>query len=144
VPRLSAHGEAILDRYELARQRSAVAEVLATEAAGGQAVSGLQACLWAGSIAAIADLYVQDGAIEPGVVCDESRCFALRGEACPICGRRTRKTPDVLDELVEAMLDAGAAVHHVRAETELSDKLLAGSLRFALPPMPESAQAGTA
>ena len=66
------------------------------------------------------------------------------GETCPICGRRTRKTPDVLDELVEAVIDTGAAIHHVRAETELSDKLTASSLRFVLPPMPEPAQAGTA
>lgn len=138
-----AQGEAILDRYELDRQRRSVSEVLATEAAGGQAASGLQACLWAGSIAATADLYVQDGAIAPGVVC-ESHWFALRGETCPICGRQTRKTPDVLDELVEAVIDAGAAIHHVRAETELSDKLAASSLRFMLPPMPEPAQAGTA
>jgi peptide chain release factor subunit 1 len=138
-----AQGEAILDRYELDRQRRSVSEVLAREAAGGKAASGLQACLWAGSIAAIADLYVHDGATEPGVVC-ESHWFALRGETCPICGRRTRKTPDVLDELVEAVIDAGAAIHHVRAETELRDKLAAGSLRFVLPPMPESAQAGTA
>jgi hypothetical protein len=50
----------------------------------------------------------------------------------------------VLDELVEAVIDAGAAIHHVRAETELSDKLAASSLRFVLPPMPEPAQAGTA
>ena len=68
----------------------------------------------------------------------------FRGETCPICGRRTRKTPDVLDELVEAVIDAGATIHHVRAETELNDRLVASSLRFALPPMPEPAQAGTA
>jgi len=139
-----AQGEAILDRYELDRQRRSVAEVLATEAAGGPAASGLQACLWAGSIAAVADLYVQDGATKPGVVCDESRWFALRGETCPICGRRTRKTPDVLDELVEAVINTGAAIHDVRAETELVDKLAASSLRFALPPMPQPAQPATA
>ncbi len=36
-----AHAEAILDGYELDRQRSSVAEVLATEAAGGPAVVGI-------------------------------------------------------------------------------------------------------
>lgn len=138
-----AHAEAILDRYELDRQRRSVAEVLATQAAGGPAASGLQACLWAGSIAAVADLYVQDGATKPGVVCDESRWCALHGETCPICGGRTRQTPDVIDELVEAVIDEGGAIHHVRAETELNEKLVAGSLRFVLPPMPEPAQAGT-
>ena len=138
-----AHVEGILDRYELDRQRGAVAEVLATEAAGGPAASGLQACLWAGSLAAVADLYVQDGATEPGVVCDESRWFALRGETCPICGRRTRQTPDVIDELVEAVIDEGGAIHHVPADTELGEELAAASLRFVLPTMPEAAQAGT-
>jgi hypothetical protein len=138
-----AHAEAILDRYELDRQRSSVAEVLATEAAGGPAALGLQACLWAGSMAAVADLYVQDGTTKPGVVCDESRWFALRGERCPICARPTRQTPDVIDELVEAVIDEGGAIHHVRAETELNEKLAASSLRFVLPPIPDPAQAGT-
>ena len=141
---MRAHAEAILDSYELDRQRRSVAQVLATETSGGPAASGLQACLWAGSIAAIADLYVQDGAIESGVVCEESHWFALRGETCPICGRRTRQAPDVLDELVEAAIDDGGAIHNVRAETELNERLVASSLRFVLPPMPEPTQAGTA
>jgi peptide chain release factor subunit 1 len=102
----------------------------------------LEACLWAGSIAAVQDLYVQDGASMPGVVCDKSRWFALRGEICPLCGRRTRHTPDVLDELAEAVIDEGGAIHHVRADTELAEKLAASSLRFVLPPIPEPAQAG--
>jgi hypothetical protein len=135
------HAEPILDRYELDLQRSAVAEVLATEAAGGPAASGLQACLWAGSMAAVADLYVQDGTTKPGVVC-ESHWFALRGETCPICARPTRQTPDVLDELVEAVIDEGGSIHQVRAETELNEKLAASSLRFVLPPIPEPTQGG--
>jgi peptide chain release factor subunit 1 len=134
--------EAILDRYELDRQRSAVAELLAMEASGGRAASGLEACLWAGSIAAVQDLYVQDGSSMPGVVCDESRWFALRGERCPLCGRATRRTPDVIDELAEAVIDEGGAIHHVRAVTELAEKLIASSLRFVLPPIPEPVQAG--
>jgi hypothetical protein len=42
------------------------------------------------------------------------------------------------------VIDEGGAIHHVRAETELHEKLAASSLRFVLPPMPEPAQAGTA
>jgi peptide chain release factor subunit 1 len=85
-------------------------------------------------VAAIDTLYVQDGAVSPGVVCDESGWFATAGERCPICGAELRRTPDVIDELVEAVIDEGGLIRHVRAETELRDRVAAAALRFALPP----------
>jgi peptide chain release factor subunit 1 len=84
----------------------------------------------------VGELFVQELATTPGVVCDESRWFALSGEACPLCGERTRKTPDVIDELAEAVIDEGGTVHHVRAETQLRKHVAAASLRFPLPPLP--------
>jgi len=79
---------------------------------------------------------VQEGTIRPGVVCDRSRWLASSGERCPVCGEQTRHTPDVINELTEALIDEGGSIHHVRAETELSEQLVAGSLRFALPEAP--------
>jgi peptide chain release factor subunit 1 len=125
--------EAILDRYELDRQRRRVAELIDAAAAGGHAVVGLDACLWAGSMAAVEDLYVQEEATAPGVVCDRSRWLASTGDRCPVCGARTRQTPDVIDELTEAVIDEGGSIHHVRAETELAEELVACALRFELP-----------
>ena len=114
-----AHAEAILDRYELDEQRRAVADLLETVASGGLAAAGLEPCLWAGSVAAVRTLLVQEEAVAPGVVCDASRWFATDGEACPLCGAPTRTTPDVIDELVEAVIDEGGSIQHVRADTEL-------------------------
>jgi peptide chain release factor subunit 1 len=127
--------EPILERYELELEHRSVQELLQTAAAGGLAAVGLDACLWAGSSAAIQELYVQEGASHPGVVCDRSRWFGARGERCPVCGERTRDAPDVIDELTEAVIDESGSVRLLRAETALQDALLGAELRFA-PPAP--------
>jgi peptide chain release factor subunit 1 len=87
-------------------------------------------------------LLVQEGASAPGVVCDESRWLGLSGESCPVCGRQTRRTPDVIDELVEAVIDDSGSIHHVPADAGLGKRLVAASLRFQLPPAPHLAGAG--
>jgi peptide chain release factor subunit 1 len=46
----------------------------------------------------------------------------------------------VIDELVEAVIDEGGSIQHVRADTELRAHLTAAWLRFALPPEPQSAE----
>jgi hypothetical protein len=126
--------EAILDRYELDEEQRSVGEVLQAVASGGLAVAGLAPCLWAGSVAAVRALLVQDGAVAAGVVCDACGWFATSGDACQLCGRPSRTTPDVIDELVEAVIDEGGSIQHVRADTELRAHLTAAWLRFALPP----------
>jgi len=130
---VEAQVAAALDRYELEEQRRRVAEAFERAAANGHAVVGLERCLWAGSMAAIDDLYVQGAATAPGVVCDRSRWFAVSGELCPVCGEQTRATDDVLDELADAVVEEGGKVHHVWAETELRELIVACSLRFQLP-----------
>jgi hypothetical protein len=125
--------QAVLDRYELDEQRRHVEEVIGMAAAGGHGAVGLEECLWAGSTAAVETLFVQEGIARPGVVCDRSRWLALEGEQCPVCGDPVRPTPDVIDELGEAVLDEGGSVRTVRAETQLGELLTACSLRFELP-----------
>jgi hypothetical protein len=79
-------------------------------------------------------LLVLQGAIAPGVVCDESRWLAASGDICPVCGNPTRRTPDVIDELVAVVIDEGGSTRHVEADTKLSEYLVAAELRFPLPP----------
>lgn len=128
--------QAVLDRHEREQQLRGVAEAIKLAAAGGHAAVGLDACLWGGSAAAVETLYVQDGAVVRGVVCDRSRWLALSGECCPVCGERMRETADVLDELSETVVAEGGSVHVFPAETEteLSELLAVCTLRFELPP----------
>ncbi len=126
----------VLDLFERAEERRLVGDILELKAMGGLAATGLPSCLWAGSIAAVQQLFVADGVASPGVVCAESRWLALSGQTCPVCGVETRMTPDVIDELVMAVVDDGGSVEHIRAETDLGQHLVAAKLRFPLPPEP--------
>ena len=53
-----------------------------------------------------------------------------------MCGQATRRTPDVIDELVQAVIDEDGSVRHVQAPTELADRMVAAHLRFPLPLRP--------
>jgi peptide subunit release factor 1 (eRF1) len=133
---IRGHADEILERYERDEERRLVAETMAKEAAGGLAAVGLPRCLWAGSVGAVSSLLVQEGATIPGVICDDSGWLGTSGETCPVCGRRVRQTPDILDELVHVVIDEGGSIEHVAADTELKDHLVAAELRFPLPPEP--------
>ncbi|MEA2254382.1 MAG: peptide chain release factor subunit 1 [Solirubrobacteraceae bacterium] len=126
----------IVERYERDEERAHVARVLDTAAAGGLAAVGLGRCLWAGSVAAIQELLVEEGTAAPGVVCERRHWLGRTGATCPVCGARARPTVDVLDELVEAVIDGGGAIEHVRAGTDLRELAVAAALRFPLPPEP--------
>ncbi|GGK89746.1 hypothetical protein Sme01_50100 [Sphaerisporangium melleum] len=129
--------ERVLEHYERDEDRRWVAEVLERAAAGRPAALGPAECLWAGSVAAVGALLVQEGATAPGVVCDESGWLGVRGDTCPLCGKPVRRTPDVLGELTDAVIEEGGTVRHVVADTGLREHLVAASLRFPLPPAPQ-------
>jgi hypothetical protein len=133
---IRASAEAVVDQYERNEDRNGVAEVFEKAAARGNAVVGLERSLWAGSVAAIQRLLIQEDATAPGVVCDESGWLAESGDTCIICGQPTRKTDDVIDELAQAVIDNGGTVEHVIADTPLRDYLAAADLRYPLPPKP--------
>ncbi len=103
--RRSAQG--VVQRYQREQDQRLIDQVLELTAAGGLAALGPEDCLWAGSMSAIDTLLVRDGTILPGVACDESRWLAASGDVCPVCGKPTRYTPDVLDELAAAVIQTG-------------------------------------
>ncbi|HZO65157.1 MAG TPA: hypothetical protein VFB74_09145 [Kribbellaceae bacterium] len=125
--------QAIIESYERDEEQRLVAEVMERAAVGTGAAVGLEQCLRAGSAAAVEQLLVQDGAVAPGVVCDESGWLATAGEICPLCGGRTRRTADVIAELVEAVIAASGSVEQVVAQTALRRHVVAAFLRFPLP-----------
>jgi peptide chain release factor subunit 1 len=93
-------------------------------------------------MAAVQTLLVQDGAVVPGVACDNCGWLGLAGEACPVCSSHLRQTPDVLDELVQAVIEESGTVEHVVADTPLTEHVAIASLRFPVPPEPERATSG--
>ena len=125
----------ILTRHQREQEQALVSGVLEKAAAGQPAALGLEDCLWASCVAAIERLLVEEGAMVPGVVCDESGWRALAGDTCPICGHPTRRTPDVIDELVEAVIRESGQTRHIAADTRLSEYVVAAELRFPLPPV---------
>ena len=135
---IRSSADAILKRYESDQEQKAVAEVLDRAAAGGLVAVGIPACLWAGSVAAIQTLLVQEGVTVAGVVCDDSGWLSLAGETCPLCGKPTRPAPDVVDELVQAVIDEGGTIQHIENDTPLTEYTAAAALRFPLPPVPAS------
>ena len=131
---IRSSASSILERYEREEEMRLVSEVFEKAAMGQPAALGLESCLQAAPVAAIKTLLVLQGAIAPGVVCDESRWLAASGDVCPVCGNPTRRTPDVIDELVAVVIDEGGSARHVEADTKLSEYLVAAELRFPLPP----------
>lgn len=128
---------AIVDRYERSEEERMVADAVETATAGGLAALGLEPCLWAGSVAAVSHLLVQDGTVTPGVICDYDRWLALAGQICPWCERPVRPVPDIIDELVQVVIDEGGSIKHVGADTALKEHVVAASLRFPLPSQPD-------
>ena len=131
---IRSSASSILECYEREEELRLVSEVFEKAAMGQPAALGLESCLQAAPVAAIKTLLVLQGAIAPGVVCDESRWLAASGDICPVCGNPTRRTPDVIDELVAVVIDEGGSARHVEGDTKLSEYLVAAELRFPLPP----------
>jgi peptide chain release factor subunit 1 len=131
--RLREQTEAIIDRYEREEETRLVNEALERVAAGGLGASGLEWCLVAVNEQAVQLLLVNDDDQAPGKACDNCGWLGLTGDECPVCGRRTRATPDVIDEMAEAVVGASGRVEHVYAETDLAREHVAALLRFPLP-----------
>ncbi len=139
VAEIRAEADAILRRYERDEERQLVTDVFEKLATGRPAAAGLADCLWAGSIAAVQTLLVAEGATAPGVVSDQSGWLALSGDTDPLSGNPARKTPDVIDELAEAVIDEGGSVRHIEDDDRLNEHTVAADLRFPLPPAPPEA-----
>jgi peptide chain release factor subunit 1 len=133
---IRAAADAIVERYAREEERRLVAEVVEKVAAGGWAALGLDDCLWAASVAAVRTLLVQEGASVPGVICRSCGWLACAGDRCALCEGPARETPDVIDEMVVAVIDEGGSIRHIEADTALREHLVGAVQRFPLPPRP--------
>lgn len=138
VAEIRANADSILQRYEQNEKRQLTDEIYEKLAAGGLAAAGLTSCLWAGSVAAISTLLVAEGASVPGVVGRQAGWLALSGDFDPLSGTPTSHTPDVIEELAEAVVEEGGSISHIADDDRLAEHTVAAALRFPLPPMPDA------
>ena len=120
----------VADSYERNVEAQLVARALEQVATGGLAAEGLPWCLMASNEKAIQELLVHDSEEAPGRACDNCGWLGLDGATCPVCGHQARATPDIIDEMAAAVVDASGTVKHVYADTPLSSRLVAAYLRF--------------
>ncbi len=130
--RRSAQG--VVQCYQREQDQRLVDQVLELAAAGGLAALGPEDCLWAGNMSAIDTLLLRDGTTLLGVLCDESHWLAASGDVCPVCGKPTRYTPDVLDELAAAVIETGGSARQIAADLMPAEYPTAAKLRFPPPP----------
>jgi len=123
----------VVEAYERDEERRLVDEALERVAAGGFGAAGLDWCLMAANEHGIQLLLVDDDVQAPGRMCDSCGWLGLEGEECPVCWQRTRKAPDVIDEMAALVVDTSGRVEHVYTETPLSQHVVAAFLRFPVP-----------
>ena len=123
----------IVDAFERDEERRLVDQATERVATGGLGASGLAWCLAAVNEQAAQVLLIDDDQQAPGRVCGTCGWLGTEGDQCPVDGSPTRSTPDVIDEMAAAVVDASGHVKHVLAETELSRLKVAALLRFPVP-----------
>ena len=110
-----------------------VRELLDTVGAGGPAVLGIADVLAAVNARAIDRLIVSGSFTKEGAVCDSCGWLSRNGTSCPICGSGTRKTDDLVDEIIEATIGESGEVLQVSIASALDQKAIGALLRFPLP-----------
>jgi peptide chain release factor subunit 1 len=121
------------DEHERREEAQLVAQAMERVATGGLGAAGLDWCLLAVDEHAVHQLLVEADASAPGRVCDSCGWLGRFGERCPVDGRPTRETPDVIDDMAAHVHDTGGSVEHVYADTPLRDHAVAALLRFPVP-----------
>ena len=120
----------VVNAYERDEEKRLVDEVLGQVGARDLAAAGLAWCLMATNEHAVQLLLVHDDEQAPGRMCDNCGWLGLEGEECPVCGKPTRKAPDVIDEMSATVVDTGGHVEDVYVDTPLDQHVVAASLRF--------------
>jgi hypothetical protein len=123
-----------LERDAIAeREAGRVRSLLDTAGAGGSAVLGLSDVLKAANAKAIDRLIVSGSFAKEGAVCDGCGWLSRNGSECPVCGGMTRRTEDVVDEIIEATIGESGEVLQVSIASPLDQKAIGAVLRFPLP-----------
>ena len=123
--------EPLVEEHDRALQRKLVDSIIDTAKGGGLAVLGLTAVLAAANEKAIEVVAVDTRSSIPGWEC--TACARLQLESssgCPACGGELKAVPDLIDEIVRAVMASSGSVRHILASTQLAQYQLGAMLRF--------------
>jgi hypothetical protein len=120
------------EAFERREEKQLVAATYAARAADEPAAIGLEQVLRGVNQMAVAQLFIQHGAIVEGRACRSCGRLYLGDRACAACGMATDEVPDVLEAMVHEVATAGGVVEHVVAETGLVNDIVAAKLRVPL------------
>jgi peptide chain release factor subunit 1 len=126
--------ERVVEDYERREEERLVARALDRVASGGAAAARLDWCLLAANELAIELLLVGGDASAPGRVCRRCGWLGLDGVECPVDGKPTDGTDDVIDDMAARVFESSGHVKHVYADTPLREHQVAALLRFPVPP----------
>lgn len=116
-----------------AQEAERVQELLDTAGAGGPAVLGIGGVLAAVNARAVDRLIVSGSFTKDGAVCESCGWLSRNGTSCPVCGAVTRRTDDLVDEMIEATIDGSGEVLQVSIASALDQTAIGALLRFPLP-----------
>ncbi len=94
---------------------------------------GISEVLAAANAKAIDRLIVSGRFAKEGTVCDACGFLARNGTTCPVCGSTTRKTEDLIADLIESTLADRGNVLQVSVASALDGKAIGAMLRFPVP-----------
>ncbi len=110
--------EEIVEREE---ERKLVEELKNRLAEGRLAVAGLKDTLDALMHNQVQTLIVETGYEVPGVRCPNCGFLGTGEETCPVCGTKTLKVVDIIDDAIEEAIEQGASVEHVIEKSLMQD-----------------------
>ncbi len=101
------------EKFEREEEKKVVEELRKRLDEGKYAVSGLEATLDALMHNQVQTLIVEAGYEVPGVRCPECGFLGTDQETCPVCGAKTLKVRDIVDDAIEEAIEQGASIEHV-------------------------------
>ena len=119
------------EEYEREEEKKIVEELKQRVEEGHFAVSGLKDTLDALMHNQVQTLVVEEGYEVSGVRCPRCGFLGTGEETCPVCGEKTLKVKDMIDDAIEEAIEQGASVEHV-IEKSLMEPLghIGALLRF--------------
>jgi peptide chain release factor subunit 1 len=120
------------EAHERRDEMRLVADTYAARAADEPAAIGIDQVLRGVNQLAVAQMFIQQGAVIEGRLCRSCGRLSLTDSACAACGMETDAVPDVLEAMTHQVVTAGGVVEHVVADTALVNDVVAARLRAPL------------